>query len=65
MRRRKIKVVITKIFEAEFEDAAAPDMFRTLERDRDIGVMSSSSGVGWRVNHKGTTHVVNPEEEES
>jgi hypothetical protein len=64
MKRCKIMVTITKFFEAEFEDTlAASNMFRTLERDPDIGVLSSSSGRGWKVSHKGTTHTVRPEDD--
>ncbi|HSX22422.1 MAG TPA: hypothetical protein VLE97_06555 [Gaiellaceae bacterium] len=55
----KLKVTITKIFEAEFDDAlAASRMFKTLERDPQIGALTGTSGEGWSVRQVNERHGV-------
>ena len=55
----KLKVTITKIFEAEFDDTpAASRMFKALEHDRQIGALTGTSGEGWRVRQIDERHGV-------
>ena len=55
----KLKVTITKIFEAEFDDTlAASRMFKTLERDPRIGALTGTSGEGWSVRQIHERHSV-------
>ena len=55
----KLKVTITKIFEAEFDDTlAASRMFKTLESDRSISALTGTSGDGWAVRQTSEKHSV-------
>ena len=61
MSRCQIKVTITRVFDAEFDDAhAAANMFRTLEEDRQTAVLNGATGGGWKVQLASETHSVEP-----
>ncbi len=63
MNRCRIKVTITKIFKAEFEDThAASRMYRTLERGQNVAVLTGMSGEGWTVKQENESHSVEPAE---
>lgn len=58
-----IKVTITKIFEVEFDDTlAASRMYKTMEQDRQIGVLRGASGDGWSARETVSRHTVEPNE---
>jgi hypothetical protein len=66
VKRCRIEVTITKVFEAEFEDtSAAARMFKTLEADRQLAVLAGASGEGWKVRQASEQHSVQPLHEDS
>lgn len=57
----QIKVTITRVFDAEFEDPpAASNMFKTLEEDLQVAVLNGATGGGWKVRLAQESHAVEP-----
>lgn len=59
MNKAKLKITITKIFEADVDGAQAnADMIKTLEGDRFIGTLTGASGGGWTARQTSEERVI-------